>query len=394
MNRSGRDDDPDAEFLAGLRFLGREYAAALRPTALDFDADPGLAPRLLVQRLPWRQLMGLPPAYNPDPLRVRGRPAYLDSCRQQVVMFEELARADAAAVLALPGPSMSGFVVAELGDDVQRERYCQLLAEEPTWTFFAMTEPAHGSDPGGMDTALRPGDAGALVLNGVKRFIGNGARAGPAWCSPGGAPGRSASWRSCSTRPGPASPACPWRPSGCARCSSARSGCGTCRSHRKTCSASRNRPPGRACGPRRAPSTATARWSPASPWGWPRPPTTTCWTTAGSCAAPSGTCWPPSTAGWHGVRALIAAAAAAADLSPGDGALASAAKIRAVRLAQEITTTALPLLGPGARWEHPLLDKLARDARGFEFMEGTSGIQRSVLAQGYLQGRLADVVPA
>ena len=96
----------------------------------------------------------------------------------------------------------------------------------------------------------------------------------------------------------------------------------------------------------------------------------------------------------HGVRALIAAAAAAADRSPGDGALASAAKIRAVRLAQEITTTALPLLGPGPRWEHPLLDKLARDARGFEFMEGTSSVQRLTLAQGYLQGRLADVVPA
>ena len=169
--------DTDEQFLGGLRSLGREYAAALRDTALDFDADPGLAPRLLVQRLPWRQLMGLPPAYNPDPLRVRGRAAYLDSCQQQVVMFEELSRADAAAVLALPGPSMSGLVVAELGDEAQRDRYWQLLAEEPTWTFFAMTEPAHGSDPGGMDTTLRPGATGALVLNGVKRFVGNGARA-------------------------------------------------------------------------------------------------------------------------------------------------------------------------------------------------------------------------
>jgi alkylation response protein AidB-like acyl-CoA dehydrogenase len=93
----------------------------------------------------------------------------------------------------------------------------------------------------------------------------------------------------------------------------------------------------------------------------------------------------------HGVRALVLAAARSVDREPGDGTLASAAKIRATRLAEEVTTGALQLLGPGARWQHPLLDKFARDARGFEFMEGTSNIQRLNLAQGYLQGRLADV---
>lgn len=46
--------------------------------------------------------------------------------------------------------------------------------------------------------------------------------------------------------------------------------------------------------------------------------------------------------------------------------------------------------GPGARWDHPLLDKWVRDARAFEFMEGTGNIQRLGVAQGYLHGRLSD----
>jgi acyl-CoA dehydrogenase len=386
--------DTDAEFLCGLRSLGREYAAALRVTALDFDADPGLAPRLLLQRLPWRQLMGLPAAYNPDPLRVRGRPAYLDSCRQQVVLYEELARADAAAVLALPGPSMSGFVVAELGDDVQRDRYCQLLAEDPTWTFFGMTEPAHGSDPASMDTTLDPGDAGELALNGVKRFVGNGARArtGVVFARRHPGPLGIVAVLLDTARPGFSS--LPLETLGL-------------RALQLSEVRMRDVPvaPEDLLG-RRKSGTRQGMWAATRTFNRYRP-VVSCFALGVAQAAydyvlenrrelrgAERHLLSVFDGRLHGVRALIAAAAAAADLSPGDGALASAAKIRAVRLAQEITTTALPLLGPGARWEHPLLDKLARDARGFEFMEGTSSIQRSTLAQGYLQGRLADVVPA
>jgi alkylation response protein AidB-like acyl-CoA dehydrogenase len=92
----------------------------------------------------------------------------------------------------------------------------------------------------------------------------------------------------------------------------------------------------------------------------------------------------------RGARALVLAAARSADCDPSDGTLASAAKIRATRLAEELTVAAVDCFGPGARWDHPLLDKYVRDARAFEFMEGTSTIQRLNLAQGYLQGRLSD----
>jgi alkylation response protein AidB-like acyl-CoA dehydrogenase len=45
------------------------------------------------------------------------------------------------------------------------------------------------------------------------------------------------------------------------------------------------------------------------------------------------------------------------------------------------------MFGPGARFEHPVLDKLARDARGVEFMEGTREIQKLGVAQAVVAGR-------
>ncbi|MEK8227038.1 hypothetical protein NKG05_14630 [Oerskovia sp. M15] len=42
----------------------------------------------------------------------------------------------------------------------------------------------------------------------------------------------------------------------------------------------------------------------------------------------------------------------------------------------------------------PFLDKLIRDVRGLELMEGTTTIQRLTVARGYLQGRTLDVAIA
>ena len=74
------------------------------------------------------------------------------------------------------------------------------------------------------------------------------------------------------------------------------------------------------------------------------------------------------------VRALVVHAARAVDAT-GDGRPASAAKARACELAEDATLEAAELLGPSARAESPMLDKLLRDARGIEFMEGTRNIQ-------------------
>ena len=59
-----------------------------------------------------------------------------------------------------------------------------------------------------------------------------------------------------------------------------------------------------------------------------------------------------------------------------------------MRLATRATLTVASLLGPGSLLEHPLLEKWSRDARGFEFMEGTSNMQKLNVFQGLEKGQL------
>ncbi|WDZ83420.1 acyl-CoA dehydrogenase family protein [Micromonospora cathayae] len=377
------------DVLPALRARAREYADTLRATALDLDRDPSLAGTVLDGALPWRQLVGLPAAYNADPLRIAGRPVLLDSAVEQVTVLEELARADAGAVLALPGPSMSGFVISELADDDQADRYWQVVADGPTWTFFGMTEPAHGSDPNSMGTTLRP-DGDRLLLTGTKRYVGNGARAriGVVFARRNAGPLGVVAVLVDTGRPG--FTGVPLSTLGLR---------GLQLSELRMTDLPID--PADVLGRHRS-ATRQGMWAATRTFNRYRPVV--------SCLALG-----VAQAGYDylttarrrfraderhqlddwaqrlaGTRALVLAAARAADRNPADGTLASAAKIRATRLAEEVTTTAARLLGPGARWEHPLLDKLVRDARAFEFMEGTGNIQRLTLAQGYLQGRLGD----
>ncbi|MCP3768073.1 MULTISPECIES: acyl-CoA dehydrogenase family protein [unclassified Streptomyces] len=378
-------------FLRRLRHQAREFAETARSTSLELDRAPSRAAELLLDGpLPWRQLTGLPAEYADDPLRVDGRPVYLDRCAEQVVVLEELARGDAAAVLALPGPSMSGHVVAELADPEQRDRYYRRLADRPTWTFFGMTEPAHGSDPSSMTTVLRADGDGAFRLDGTKRFVGNGARAGlgVVFARRNAGPLGVTAVLVDTDRRGFSASALPTSGLRGLQLSELRL-CDVPVERRDVLGHGRG-------------ATRQGMWAATRTFNRFRP-VVSCLALGVAQAAYDYVCehrrrlrtdedWAMARFAQRltGVRALVADAARSADRDPADGTLASAAKLRATRLAEDLTTTAVGLFGPGARWDHPLLDKWVRDARAFEFMEGTGNIQRQVLAQGYLHGRLAD----
>src|SRR6266576_1238355 len=74
--------------------------------------------------------------------------------------------------------ALAGVAVAALGDDAQCREYLGRFARWPVWSFFGLTEPLKGSAALELQTALTrdPGGSG-WVLNGEKRYIGNGARA-------------------------------------------------------------------------------------------------------------------------------------------------------------------------------------------------------------------------
>jgi glutaryl-CoA dehydrogenase len=69
--------------------------------------------------------------------------------------------------------SLCMFPIYTFGSDEQKKRYLPKMTKGELIACFGLTEPDHGSDPGGMETrATRDGDG--WVLNGTKMWITNG----------------------------------------------------------------------------------------------------------------------------------------------------------------------------------------------------------------------------
>ena len=91
----------------------------------------------------------------------------------------EISRADGsmAAAAAVQGGLVLRTLV-ECADEAQKERWLEPVASGTLPGGFALTEPLHGSDSVSLETSARPDGAGGWVLNGAKKWIGNGAAGG------------------------------------------------------------------------------------------------------------------------------------------------------------------------------------------------------------------------
>ena len=94
------------------------------------------------------------------------------------VALTELARACASTAVTVSVNNMVCEVIQEVGSEAQRERYIpRICSGEYLAGAFALTEPGAGSDPAGMTTqAVRDGDH--WILNGSKIFITSAPYAG------------------------------------------------------------------------------------------------------------------------------------------------------------------------------------------------------------------------
>jgi len=92
--------------------------------------------------------------------------------------MQEVARACASTAVTMAVTNMVGEVIAQFGTEEQRQKYCPKLASgEYLAGAFGLSEPGAGSDPGGMLTTARlEGDT--WVLDGAKQWITSGAYAG------------------------------------------------------------------------------------------------------------------------------------------------------------------------------------------------------------------------
>jgi len=89
------------------------------------------------------------------------------------LMMQELERGDSGvrSTASVQG-SLVMFPIYEYGSEAQRKKYLPKLASGEWLGCFGLTEPNHGSDPGGMLTNIK--DAGEhYVLNGSKMWISN-----------------------------------------------------------------------------------------------------------------------------------------------------------------------------------------------------------------------------
>ena len=90
------------------------------------------------------------------------------------VIMQELEAADSGlrSMASLQG-SLAMFAIWRWGSEEQKRRWLPEMAAGRAIGCFGLTEPDHGSDPGGMETRARR-DGTGWILSGTKRWITNG----------------------------------------------------------------------------------------------------------------------------------------------------------------------------------------------------------------------------
>src|SRR3990167_2947658 len=145
------------------RYYGEKlssYAKSFRELSFKVDADPNII-------LNYLDL----PAVN----------FILSDCNSTTVerthYLEAFSYGDPGVLLACPGPSLSGLMLRELGLPNQIDYFYKILQSKKIRTFFALTEPNKGSDANNIQTRLTKKNKhdSDYFLNGTKCFFGNGA---------------------------------------------------------------------------------------------------------------------------------------------------------------------------------------------------------------------------
>ena len=148
-----------------IREAVREFAETeVTPIAAELDRDHRF-PRELLPRLAEMNLMGMP-----YPEKEGGAGADYVS---YVISIEELSRACAStAVIVSAHTSLATWPIFKFGTQAQKDQYLNDMASGRRLGAFALTEPAAGTDAGA-GTATATVHADGYALNGSKMFITN-----------------------------------------------------------------------------------------------------------------------------------------------------------------------------------------------------------------------------
>jgi acyl-CoA dehydrogenase len=91
-----------------------------------------------------------------------------------VLLTEELAYGCTGIQTSMTANTLAATPILIAGNDAQKKKYLGLLTSEPVFASYAITESAAGSDAAGIQTRVRK-DGNDYIINGEKIYITNGA---------------------------------------------------------------------------------------------------------------------------------------------------------------------------------------------------------------------------
>ncbi|MBI2712523.1 MAG: acyl-CoA dehydrogenase family protein [Bdellovibrio sp.] len=158
-------DESKKMLLEQVRSLARDK---IRPIAAKSDAT-GEFPHATVKTLAEMGLMGM---MVPEQWGGAG----MDAVSYAMCMEEIAAECASTAVIMSVNNSLVCAPILAFGTDEQKKRFLTPLAKGEKLGCFALSEPGHGSDPGGLECLATPVDGG-FKIRGTKNWITNGKEA-------------------------------------------------------------------------------------------------------------------------------------------------------------------------------------------------------------------------
>jgi acyl-CoA dehydrogenase len=151
-----------------LRRLAREFAEKeIRPKAAEYD-EHSTHPADIIGKA---HEVGLMNPHIPEEYGGLGLPGF-----DGMLIGEELSWGCAGIAVSIVANTLGAAPVMIAGTDEQKRRWLSPLIEEPILCAFGLSEPNAGSDVSGIQTtAVRDGDE--YVINGSKMFITNAGQA-------------------------------------------------------------------------------------------------------------------------------------------------------------------------------------------------------------------------
>jgi acyl-CoA dehydrogenase len=170
--------DPEtSKRLEGIRALGRSQ---IRPLGIEADRLGRPTPpdhpffQLLLKagqgRTRWTG--------DDEPDAPRDESTRVGNTRSVLCLAEEMSYWDRGVAVSFPGPGLGEPPLLSMGTPDQKQRFLGpfLEPDRPRWGSFAMTEPGAGSDVAGIETSARK-NGDHWILNGAKSFAANASRA-------------------------------------------------------------------------------------------------------------------------------------------------------------------------------------------------------------------------